>query len=500
MVVLGLVLLTSMESSAIDVVVEDAAFTPVVTEGFTEEPWSPDAPTDSPLFQKAVVGPMHSAVGFLFFVDDEVFKAPSVRVISQTPAEGDVIDPSQTQDIMMLFMDGQASLGYGLHDLEEDNFEGVEFRVIHKCLRQGTAVIEASVLTYWVIDDEESVYDPTRQTRITWSWTKECARSDPIGSKAYRSGFRIGTTHALDDVVRTGATRFQYDPDTPAITVPVSEHSSSFFLSMEEGFGNQYHEGAIAVSSPDWLHVTVRGDASVPNVVTGFDVQELDIIYNCGPSASGAAKVTITLHLDLYGPISFSYLKHCGGVEKEGFYVSSSPEKAGDVVMDGSVVPEYNYEMPTHVTSEIEYMDSFYIHAEDLRSATSQPQEFGTPIVTVSPSGLMRPVLEGSASTAGSVGRAPKKLDIYYNCRQRGEGRVTVTIPVPMHTPVEFSWIKQCVRRQARDSVGFLSPNQLLVFLCVIVVSIGFGLWLMNRKKKQAQRQLLLSSQKMSMH
>jgi hypothetical protein len=86
--------------------------------------------------------------------------------------------------------------------------------------------------------------------------------------------------------------------------------------------------------------VTVRGGASVPNVVTGFDVQELDIIYNCGIAASGAAKVTVTFSLDLYAPITFSYLKHCGGVEKEGFYVSSTTEKAGDVVMDGSVVAE----------------------------------------------------------------------------------------------------------------------------------------------------------------
>jgi hypothetical protein len=125
------------------------------------------------------------------------------------------------------------------------------------------------------------------------------------------------------------------------------------------------------------------------------------------------------------------------------------------------------------VASEIEFMDTFYIHSEDVRSATSSPQEFGTPIVTVNPSSLMRPVIEGSAAIAGSVGRIPKQLDIYYNCRQRGGGRITVTIPVPMHTPVEFSWNKQCVRRQARDAAGFLSPNQLLLFLCILVGRIS---------------------------
>jgi len=114
--------------------------------------------------------------------------------------------------------------------------------------------------------------------------------------------------------------------------------------------------------------------------------------------------------------------------------------------------------MPMEESYLDEYVDFFvedtYASATSaIMRATNLVQTFGRPRVQSSKKGVCRPSLSGSARKGGTATTLPQDLTVKYNCLNKGESIITVTIPVGIYLDVVFSFTKRCNRDPAK---GFM--------------------------------------------
>eukprot|EP01052_Picozoa_sp_SAG31_P002630 SAG31_NODE_94_length_26208_cov_6.281091_20_plen_523_part_00 len=127
---------------------------------------------------------------------------------------------------------------------------------------------------------------------------------------------------------------------------------------------------------------------------------ELDIQYNC--HSVGVATVTVAIPFpdDNYAPVLFSWRKVCGGGEHPQIKIATS---TGAVVLDkGQVQEAWQPETPSYEVAGTDSSTTFKI-TKHSGSIDSGPLKFGIPTVSVEPSGVLNPSIEGNGRKGGQI-------------------------------------------------------------------------------------------------
>lgn len=131
------------------------------------------------------------------------------------------------------------------------------------------------------------------------SWEKSCG-------SGVRFGLQVGTVELGNDVIEDGETKAEWKSGE---SVPAAVSLSTFYLSMEEGFGTQTYTPPQVTSSNPHVLVHSRGYASIANSISEEDyAHELTVVYEC----VGTGRATITVRIDIppYSPLSWSWEKN----------------------------------------------------------------------------------------------------------------------------------------------------------------------------------------------
>jgi len=350
---------------------------------------------------------------------------------------------------------------YEYYEYYEQSF-GTELEVVYHCQRQGVVTMTLSIP---VNEDNGST------KRLEVSWEKSCG-------SGVRFGLQVGTVELGNDVVEDGETKPEWKSGE---SVPAAVTLSTFYLSMEEGFGTQTYSPPQVSSSNPHVLVHSRGYASIANSISEEDyAHELTIVYEC----VGTGKATITVRIDIppYSPVTWNWEKVCGG-EIDGALEIGLSRGTSEVVRDGKLVESFK----DWVSKATERKTDFFLYmSEDVK------QIYEAILVTSSPGGVLRPVLEvdGSEPGYGFITGEPSKLTIFYGCLKKGDATVTVTIVLPPYKMIEFSWHKRCVRLSPTIDESVWTANQLLTLICVLTLAVVVSAFFIHRYTRQQNRKL----------
>ena len=201
------------------------------------------------------------------------------------------------------------------------------------------------------------------------------------------------------------------------------------------------------IASPVFLGTGRKGGtvraAAVNSKSRGQGTKVLDIKYNCIAIGDVTVTVTIPFPDNNFKPVIFTWKKTCGGGLIKDLMMADAYDEP--VVAGGEVMPAWSPISGDHSVDSSETSSTFKLTK---RRGSKRDTRFQTPVITAEPSKTCNPSLDGNGRKGGTIkaGRNadPSEISVIYNCVERGEVTITMTIPFAMNPDVVISWQKSC--------------------------------------------------------
>jgi len=339
-------------------------------------------------------------------------------------------------------------------------------KVLFNCLRNGYTDISVQIgikpegYLQWVFEKHCSV-DPSDEV------------DDEVEVSAIK-GLNIGTARGTANVVKDGIPQQKFHSKTSVRDLKVFYNETqyvTFFITknttqhgLDVRLGTPEVISSIQISQP-----LISGLASSGDLITDSHHSTLTITFHCASPGAAIFNLEIPLlplSVDQKAPreepIVISFLKSCpkfnsgphvgaGGVGIKGFSIGTQ-KGLDDIVKDGFPTVSYygqrnkldpNWEsvtIPASSPSTRLYLALVGDDEDEVDSIT-----FQSPLA-VTHGHECSPKLSGSAVDGVTLMREGKsyELDITWNCRYRGLGTATISIPIVPHGRITLTIPKQC--------------------------------------------------------
>eukprot|EP00743_Colponemidia_sp_Colp-15_P009757 GILK01010682.1.p1 GENE.GILK01010682.1~~GILK01010682.1.p1 ORF type:complete len:770 (-),score=97.48 GILK01010682.1:27-2336(-) len=301
---------------------------------------------------------------------------------------------------------------------------------------------------------------------ITFSYKKQCGGS-------YRSGFRLGTTAGIADILRGGQETLEWESgDNLSSESDETAPSFPLFFSMDSLADGKFAIQSVSVQStnPGVAVPSLEGPGMM-ELTTGSKVlivdntnKEIQVVYNClrVDQTNIIFNITPVFPYEPFEPLSVRWRKKCGGYPQPDFRVGTA---AGlyDIWNKGSLHEDWDFQSPKTVRSGDERRTIFYV---SLDKYTGGYQMIEPPIVVAKDNAslaICSPSLAPSdLVNGGGVTNQPQTIEVDYKCRMKGMCYIQMYINMEPHMspygPVQIGWQKDCGGRVVGIDVYSTSP------------------------------------------
>lgn len=291
--------------------------------------------------------------------------------------------------------------------------------------------------------------------------------------------------------------------DAPLVIVNPSDESTEFFLKLDVPGAQQEFLAPHITSSKDNVAVSVRGNHPQGGVLQGLESTSFQIGYDC--LKQGETTIEATIAIPPFKNVSATWKKDCGG--KAAYNIQVGSEEGGfDIVDNGQATPRYmvaienigadHSEEHLHLPgNQSEWV--FYVKNDEDVSTSSEhtAMHIGRLSSTVEQPDVVFPqppiVLAWDAGSwtvtqrSSYILRAGESLKVIMPliCRNIGESRVLITVPVLNYKQLEFGVAKECTHiGRAMKAEEFVFTVGKLLWTVVFFVIFVLALFYVRRR------------------
>lgn len=321
-----------------------------------------------------------------------------------------------------------------------------EIEVRYNCQSSGAVSLKLQVIVGNDVREKVTIY-----------WQKQCA-----------TGVNDKLTYGYLSPSATGEMQhhsFGGDSSASVIVAP-ADVSTEFFMKLDQPGAQQiFYAPYVTSSDTAAVKVAVRGNHPQGGVIQGLTDTSFQVGYNC--ASKGDAVIKATIAVPPFKNITASWRKDCGGKTPRNLQVGTS-EDGYDVVDNGRPTPRYMVGIENIGTAHSEehlHLPGnqsdwvFYIMNNDTMPGAGSPDtamHIGHIVATVEQPSVLMPVppevYEEAALGWRAMERAPYalgagaklKVRVHMVCREKGESRVLMTVPVLGYKQLEFGLAKEC--------------------------------------------------------